>query len=169
MWVFENWVLRKLFMRPELSSTVLGWYAPFGPYIPPVWGLSKSEMRRRGAEMLYELETAFREDGWPPDFVYDTNHDLYRFPDGEFAFSKEYANEKRLQEEGMIGWFYPRVRRVKIMPSRQASHRKGDGARCKGYCFHSGGKLANSKGDGARCNRSFDSRGPGQIPGALLF
>ncbi len=25
--------------------------------------LSKSEMRRRGAEMLYEVETAFREDG----------------------------------------------------------------------------------------------------------
>jgi hypothetical protein len=55
--------------------------------------------------------------------------------------------------------------------SRQAGHRKGDGTRCKGYCFHSGGKLANSKGDGARCNRSFDSRGaPDRFPGPpLLF
>ena len=58
---------------------------------------------------------------------------------------------------------------VWISLSRQAGHWKGDGARCKGYCFHSGGKLASSKGDGARSNRSFDSWGPGQIPGALLF
>jgi hypothetical protein len=29
---------------------------------------------------------------------------------------------------------------------------------------------APKRGDGARCQgRSFDSRGPGQIPGALLF
>ena len=53
--------------------------------------------------MLYGLETAFREDGWPSDFVYEADRDLYRFADGEFAFSKEYANEKRLQEEGFIG------------------------------------------------------------------
>ncbi len=68
-----------------------------------MWGLSKREMRRRGAEMLYELETAFMEQSWPSDFVYDTEHDLYRFPDGEFAFSKEYANERRLREMGVIG------------------------------------------------------------------
>ncbi len=74
------------------------------PYTPPVWGLSKSERRSHGAEMLYELETGFREEGWPSnDFVYDAEHDLYRFADGEFAFSREYANERRLQEEGFIG------------------------------------------------------------------
>ena len=66
-------------------------------------GLSKSERRRCGAEMLYELETGFGEDDWPSDFVYDAEHDLYRFPNGEFDFSKEYANERRLQEEGFIG------------------------------------------------------------------
>ncbi len=53
--------------------------------------------------MLYELETAFREDGWPSDLVYDTEHDLYRFPDGEFAFSREYVNERRLREMGIFG------------------------------------------------------------------
>ncbi len=54
--------------------------------------------------MLHELETGFREQGWPSDFVYDDKRDLYRFPDGEFAFSKEYANKQRLQEEeGIIG------------------------------------------------------------------
>ncbi len=73
------------------------------PYTLPMWGSSDSEMRRRKAEMLYELEAGFRADGWPPEFVYDTNHDLYRFPGGEFAFSKEYANERRVREMGFIG------------------------------------------------------------------
>jgi hypothetical protein len=69
-----------------------------------MWGLSKSEMRRSGAEILYELETGFREKGWTSEeFVYDAEHDLYRFADGEFAFSKEYANERRLREMGFIG------------------------------------------------------------------
>jgi hypothetical protein len=67
-------------------------------------GLSKSERRRSGAEILYELETGFREDDWPSeDFVYDAEHDLYRFPDGEFAFSRYHANERRLREMGLIG------------------------------------------------------------------
>jgi hypothetical protein len=35
-----------------------------------MWGLSKSERRRHGAEILYELETGFREEGWPSDFRY---------------------------------------------------------------------------------------------------
>jgi len=68
-----------------------------------MWGIPESEKRRRGVEMHYELETACREDGWPSDFVYDAEHDLYRFPDGEFAFSREYANEPGMWEEGMIG------------------------------------------------------------------
>ena len=69
-----------------------------------MWGLSKSERRRHGAEMLYELETAFKEEGWPSkEFLYDAEHDLYRFADGELAFSRKYANERRLQEEGFIG------------------------------------------------------------------
>jgi len=69
-----------------------------------MWGLSKSEKRRNGAKMLYELETGFREEVWPSDdFVYDEEHDLYRFSDGEFAFSREYANERRLREQGFIG------------------------------------------------------------------
>ena len=69
-----------------------------------MWGSSKSERRRCGAEMLYKLETGFREEGWPSDdFVYDAEHDLYRFADGEFAFSREYANERRLREMGIFG------------------------------------------------------------------
>ena len=74
------------------------------PYTPPVWGIPDREKRRRRAEGLYELEKAFREEGWPSDgFVYDEEHDLYRFADGEFAFSRECANERRLRETGIIG------------------------------------------------------------------
>ena len=69
-----------------------------------MWGWSDSQMRRRKAATLYELEVLFAEQGWPTeDFVYDAEQDLYRFPDGEFAFSKEYANERRLREQGHIG------------------------------------------------------------------
>jgi hypothetical protein len=61
-------------------------------------------MRRCRAEALYEVETGFREQGWPSEeFVYDAEHDLYRFPDGEFAFSSKYANERRLRKMGCIG------------------------------------------------------------------
>jgi hypothetical protein len=49
-------------------------------------------MRRRRAASLYELEALFAEEGWPSDLVYDAAYDLYRFPDGEFAFYREYVN-----------------------------------------------------------------------------
>jgi hypothetical protein len=50
-----------------------------------VWGIPESEKRRRRAATLYELEAMFREDDWFSSseyFVYDAEHDLYRFPDG---------------------------------------------------------------------------------------
>jgi hypothetical protein len=66
--------------------------------------MPESEVRRRRAAALYETETTIREEGWPSEeFVYDAEHDLYRFADGEFAFSKEYASERRLREMGCIG------------------------------------------------------------------
>ena len=55
----------------------------------PVCGLPDSETRRRRATALYEVEIGFREEGWPSEeFVYDGERDLYRFADGEFAFSR---------------------------------------------------------------------------------
>ena len=46
----------------------------------------------------------FAEEGWPSGgLVYNAEHDLYRFSDGEFAFSREYANERRLHEIGPMG------------------------------------------------------------------
>jgi len=41
-----------------------------------MWSLSKSERRRHGAEMLYELEMSFRKQGWPSEeFVYDAERE----------------------------------------------------------------------------------------------
>ncbi len=62
------------------------------------------EQRRRQALALYELEMAIREEGLDSDFVYDEEHDLFRFPeDRRFAFSKEWADVKLLQERGYYG------------------------------------------------------------------
>jgi hypothetical protein len=47
---------------------------------------------------------ALREEGEISDFVYDEEQELFRFPeDGRFAFSKEYAKVKLLEERGYFG------------------------------------------------------------------
>ena len=48
---------------------------------------------------LYEVEMLFREEGIS-DFVYDEETDLFRFPDGRFAFSRTHADLKLLEERG---------------------------------------------------------------------
>ena len=64
---------------------------------------SDREMRRRGAESLYELEMLWREEG-TSEFVYDEEHNLFRFPeDGRFAFSREWVDVKLLEERGYYG------------------------------------------------------------------
>ena len=61
------------------------------------------ERRRRRAQALYEFETALHEEGYP-DFVYDEEQDLFRFPeDGRFAFSREWADVMLLEERGYFG------------------------------------------------------------------
>lgn len=63
-----------------------------------VWGIPEREMRRCRAETRYELEALFAEAGWySEELIYDEEHDLYRFADGE------YANERPLREMGFIG------------------------------------------------------------------
>jgi hypothetical protein len=61
--------------------------------------LPPSERRRRGAEMLYELEMLLREEGYL-DFIYDEEKDLFRFEDGRFAFSRNQADIALLEERG---------------------------------------------------------------------
>ena len=64
---------------------------------------SERERRRRRAAALYRFEMALREEDSISDFVYDEKQDLFRFPDGRFAFSKEWADVKLLQERGYFG------------------------------------------------------------------
>ena len=49
------------------------------------------ERRRRRANALYVFEMLLREEGLS-DFVYDEEKDLFRFSDGRFAFSREWAD-----------------------------------------------------------------------------
>jgi len=63
---------------------------------------SARERRRRRSLALYEFERALREEGLS-DFVYDEDKDLFRFPDGRFAFSREWSDVKLLQERGYDG------------------------------------------------------------------
>ena len=60
------------------------------------------ERRRRRASALYEFEMVLREEGLS-DFVYDEEEDLFRLPDGRFAFSKEWADMDLLQKRGYFG------------------------------------------------------------------
>jgi len=61
------------------------------------------EMRRRGLQLLYELEMVWLKEG-TSGFVYDEENDLFRFPeDGRFAFSREWADVKLLEKRGYYG------------------------------------------------------------------
>ena len=60
------------------------------------------ERSRRRSLALYEFEMALREEGIS-DFVYDEENDLFRFPDGRFAFSREWSDVKLLRERGYDG------------------------------------------------------------------
>ncbi len=62
------------------------------------WPESSGRLHRRTeAEALYRFEMILREVGYS-DFVYDEEEDLFRFPDGRFAFSRHHANTKLLLE-----------------------------------------------------------------------
>src|SRR5215210_6560248 len=60
---------------------------------------SDQERRRRRADALYVFEMMLREEGIS-DFVYDKEKGLFRFPEGRFAFSREWADIDLLQEHG---------------------------------------------------------------------
>jgi hypothetical protein len=66
----------------------------------------ETDLRRIRARALYDFEMECREQGWgDPAFVHDEEHDLFRFTDGEFAFSREHADWELLRKRGrMQGW-----------------------------------------------------------------
>ena len=65
---------------------------------------SETEQRRMDAELLYDLEMEFRRQSFlaDPALVYDEEHDLFRFRDGKFAFSREHANSELLRKSDRI-------------------------------------------------------------------
>jgi hypothetical protein len=62
-------------------------------------------MRRITAETLYETEMELRRQGWgaDPALVYDEERDLFRFRDGQFAFSRTHGNWELLKKRGPYG------------------------------------------------------------------
>jgi hypothetical protein len=74
------------------------------PKKPPlVRNLADRDWRRRAAETLYDSEMFMRSVGHPdPALVYDEEHDLFRFRDGRFAFSREWADWPLLRKRGRM-------------------------------------------------------------------
>lgn len=70
---------------------------------------SEYENRRRAAEMLFDFERACLEDGFTvPEgeatLHYDGRNNVFRFSDGTFALSKEYANWVEMERRGYKNW-----------------------------------------------------------------
>jgi hypothetical protein len=63
---------------------------------------SDREQSLRRSLALYEFEMALREEGLT-DLFYDEENDLFHFPDGRLAFSREWSDLKLLQERGYDG------------------------------------------------------------------
>jgi hypothetical protein len=64
---------------------------------------SEAEQRRISARVLYDFEVECREQGWgDPAFVYDREHDLFRWTDGRFAFSREHADWELVRKRGRL-------------------------------------------------------------------
>ncbi len=64
---------------------------------------SPSDLRRLQAETLYNFEMECRRQNWgDPAFVYAAEHDLFRFTDGRFAFSRRHADWELLRKRGRL-------------------------------------------------------------------
>ena len=67
------------------------------------WAKRCCEQRKRDAALRYDLEMESRKVGWgDPALVYDEEKDLFRFTDGRFAFSHEYADWELLRKRSGI-------------------------------------------------------------------
>ena len=64
--------------------------------------LSETERRRQDAQFFYLFERLLIEEGCDSELVYDEEHELFRFADGRFTLSREYADWAGLKA---IGYF----------------------------------------------------------------
>ncbi len=54
-------------------------------------------------EALYDVEVELLNIGWgDPALVHDEEHDLFRFRDGRFAFSRRHAGWELLRKRGRL-------------------------------------------------------------------
>ena len=76
--------------------------APIAPGWAPLGAKTEAERRRRCCASEFDSLELAREGGWgnPYGLVYDAGGGFYRFPDGRFAISREYANWPALKEIG---------------------------------------------------------------------
>jgi hypothetical protein len=63
------------------------------------WPLTQKILHRRQAEALYVMEMVMREEGLS-GYIYDEEKNLFRFPDGRFAFSRRHADIRLLEDRG---------------------------------------------------------------------
>jgi hypothetical protein len=77
------------------------WQIPIANLFPASQ-LSEAERRRRECEFFYQFEMVLIEESCDSGLVYDTERDVFRFPDGRFALSREHADWRSLKA---IGYF----------------------------------------------------------------
>lgn len=82
--------------RPEYP-----WQIPVSERFPGSQ-LSETERRRQDAQFFYLFELLLMEEGCDSELVYDSERDVFRFPDGRFALSREHADWPSLKA---IGYF----------------------------------------------------------------
>ena len=75
------------------------WQLPLAERFPASQ-LSQAERRRRECEFFYDFELAMLEEGGDSELVYDGEGEVFRFPDGRFALSREHADWLGLKAEG---------------------------------------------------------------------
>lgn len=56
--------------------------------------------RRQDAQFFYLFERLLMEEGCDSELIYDEEHEVFRFPDGRFALSREHADWRGLKATG---------------------------------------------------------------------
>jgi hypothetical protein len=75
------------------------WQLPIAERFPAS-RLSEAQRRRRSCEFFYDFELALLEEGLDSELVYDSEEEVFRFPDGRFALSREHADWPALKAVG---------------------------------------------------------------------
>ena len=69
----------------------------------PTSGLTESDRRRKLCELLYSFEKSAHEEGLgSEELLYDARADVFRFPGGRFALSREHADWAGLKKMGYL-------------------------------------------------------------------